>query len=210
MGECTRLTRIKKGKRRDSIISPRQGPQHSGRQDLIHLAMNCMNAINVNIWIYSHDVRDPDKQLLAQQLIATVRPLALPWQVGCEFIAACRKLAASGFDDTMAWSALGDMKAMANVILLPTPRTVAGNSGQAGSALAFLLGCVVGQRLYSRWSSNPVHRGYGCPSRNRRLVSRQSFPGQSISVNKLRRWERTGPPLNAGICSACCSRAKEG
>jgi predicted nucleic acid-binding protein len=47
-----------------------------------------MNVLDTNIWLYSHDTRDPHKQAIAQQLIATVRPLALPWQVGCEFIAA--------------------------------------------------------------------------------------------------------------------------
>jgi len=42
-----------------------------------------MIALDKNIWLYSHDTRDPRKQALAQRLIATVRPLALPWQVGC-------------------------------------------------------------------------------------------------------------------------------
>jgi hypothetical protein len=51
-----------------------------------------MNAVDTNVWLYSHDTRDPRKQALAQQLIASTRPLALPWQVGCEFIAASRKL----------------------------------------------------------------------------------------------------------------------
>lgn len=80
-----------------------------------------MNAIDTNIWIYSHDDRDLHKQLVAQQLIASVRPLALPWQVGCEFIAASRKLAALGFDEAKAWLALAKMQAMADAILLPTP-----------------------------------------------------------------------------------------
>jgi predicted nucleic acid-binding protein len=44
-----------------------------------------MNAIDTNVWLYSHDTRDPHKQGIAQQLIATMRPLALPWQVGCEY-----------------------------------------------------------------------------------------------------------------------------
>lgn len=56
-----------------------------------------MNAIDTNVWLYGQDTRDPQKQAIAQQLIATTRPLALPWQVGCEFIAASRKLAAVGF-----------------------------------------------------------------------------------------------------------------
>jgi predicted nucleic acid-binding protein len=81
-----------------------------------------MNALDTNIWIYSHDGRDPHKQQIAQQLIASVQPLALPWQVGCEFIVATRKLSTQGFDEAKAWLALEKMQAMADVILLPTPQ----------------------------------------------------------------------------------------
>jgi predicted nucleic acid-binding protein len=80
-----------------------------------------MNAIDTNVWLYSHDTRDPVKQAIAQQLIATTRPLALPWQVGCEFIAASRKLAMVGFTEAHAWSALGAMQVLADVVLLPVP-----------------------------------------------------------------------------------------
>jgi predicted nucleic acid-binding protein len=78
-----------------------------------------MNALDTNIWLYSHDTRDPLKQRLAQQLIAAVRPLALPWQVGCEFVAASRKLAATGFTESQAWAALAVMRTLADVIVLP-------------------------------------------------------------------------------------------
>jgi predicted nucleic acid-binding protein len=81
-----------------------------------------MNAIDTNVWIYSHDGRDPAKQLVAQELIASVRPLALPWQIGCEFLAASRKLAAHGFDEAKAWQALAHMHAMADAVLLPVPQ----------------------------------------------------------------------------------------
>jgi predicted nucleic acid-binding protein len=80
-----------------------------------------MNAIDTNVWLYSHDTRDPRKQGIAQQLIATTRPLALPWQVGCEFVAASRKLATAGFTESQAWAALAIMQAIADVILLPVP-----------------------------------------------------------------------------------------
>ncbi len=80
-----------------------------------------MNAIDTNVWLYSHDARDPRKQALAQQLIATVRPLVLPWQVGCEFIAASRKLAAVGFTEAHAWAALATMRILADALLLPVP-----------------------------------------------------------------------------------------
>src|SRR6266849_4374315 len=80
-----------------------------------------MNVIDTNIWLYSHDLRDPRKQGIAQQLIATTRPLALPWQVGCEFVAASRKLAVVGFTESQAWAALAAMQVLADVILLPAP-----------------------------------------------------------------------------------------
>jgi predicted nucleic acid-binding protein len=80
-----------------------------------------MNAIDTNVWLYSHDTRDPLKQGIAQQLIAATRPLALPWQVGCEFVAASRKLAAAGFTEAQAWAALALMGTLADVIMLPVP-----------------------------------------------------------------------------------------
>jgi predicted nucleic acid-binding protein len=80
-----------------------------------------MNAIDTNIWLYSHDGRDPREQQIAQQLVTTIRPLALPWQVGCEFIAASRKLVSQGFDEGKAWLALATMQAMAHRILIPEP-----------------------------------------------------------------------------------------
>ncbi len=79
-----------------------------------------MNAIDTNVWLYLHDTRDPRKQAIAQQLIATA-PLALPWQVGCEFVAASRKLAAVGFTEAQAWAALTAMQTLADVVLLPVP-----------------------------------------------------------------------------------------
>lgn len=78
-----------------------------------------MNVIDMNIWLYSHDTRDLRKQTIAQQLIATLRPMALPWQVGCEFIAGSRKLAPQGFDEAKAWLALSAMQGIANGVLLP-------------------------------------------------------------------------------------------
>ena len=78
-----------------------------------------MNALDTNIWLYFHDKRDPRKQAVAKQLTATVRPLVLPWQVGCEFIAGSRKLVHLGFTETQAWSALAAMEALADAVLLP-------------------------------------------------------------------------------------------
>ena len=75
---------------------------------------------------------------MAQSLIATLRQLALPWQVGCEFIAASRKLAPMGFDESKAWSALADMQGMASVVLMPSaPLWPATQSLQSRHSLSF-------------------------------------------------------------------------
>ena len=84
--------------------------------------MNSMNAIDTNIWLYTHDPREPKKQAEAKQLIGAIQSLALPWQVGCEFIATNRKLASQGFDEAKAWLALAAMQKMATKILLPSPQ----------------------------------------------------------------------------------------
>ena len=78
-----------------------------------------MNAHDTNIWIYTHDARDPVKQLKAQQVIAATQPFALLWQVGCEFLAASRKLQALGFTEDNAWQALLDMQVAAVITLFP-------------------------------------------------------------------------------------------
>ncbi|HVC95409.1 MAG TPA: PIN domain-containing protein [Pirellulales bacterium] len=80
-----------------------------------------MIAIDTNIWIYSHDSRDPAKQSTAISLIATARPMSLPWQVGCEFVAASRKLGPAGFSAEDAWKALEAMQVMAHSVVLPIP-----------------------------------------------------------------------------------------
>ena len=123
------------------------GPPRSDRPALIPRAMSFMNVLDTNIWIYSHDTRDPHKQARAQQLIATVRPLALPWQVGCEFIAACRKLAPAGFTETQAWSALIAMARLGRYHSPSRPRFVARNASPPGALFPILLGRPLGGRL---------------------------------------------------------------
>src|SRR5437016_2677729 len=78
-----------------------------------------MNALDTNVWLYLHDSRDLGKQAVAQQLVAATRPLVLPWQVGCEFIAASRKLTSLGFTENHAWAALTAMQSLADSIVLP-------------------------------------------------------------------------------------------
>src|SRR5260221_693200 len=78
-----------------------------------------MNAVDSNIWIYRHDSRDVAKQRTAEQLVKSLQSQVLLWQVGCEFIAASRKLAHLGFTEDQAWDALADMQSIASLIVLP-------------------------------------------------------------------------------------------
>jgi predicted nucleic acid-binding protein len=80
-----------------------------------------MNAIDTNVWIYCHDTRDREKQQTAQDLVSTVGSIVLLWQVGCEFIAAARKLEFLGFRPEDAWDALADMQTMATRVVMPIP-----------------------------------------------------------------------------------------
>jgi len=80
-----------------------------------------MNALDTNVWLYCHDTRDTRKQDIAQRLVGEVTPMALLWQVGCEFVAAAGKLEQFGFTREQAWAALADMQTMADVIIMPHP-----------------------------------------------------------------------------------------
>jgi predicted nucleic acid-binding protein len=97
-----------------------------------------MNAIDTNVWIYRYDTRDPAKQHLAIDLLTQVRPWFLVWQVGCEFVAASRKLAGVGFSEADAWRALADMLNNVDQVLLPDPQLWAeAQSVQSKHALSF-------------------------------------------------------------------------
>ena len=62
-----------------------------------------MNAVDTNILIYVHDDRDPAKQATAYALVQALTSAVLLWQVACEYIAASRKIASSGYSIDMAW-----------------------------------------------------------------------------------------------------------
>jgi predicted nucleic acid-binding protein len=78
-----------------------------------------MIAIDTNIWLYCHDVRDPRKQKLAKTLVRDSLQIALPWQVGCEFIAASRKLGSAEFSIDLAWKSLATKGGMVHQVILP-------------------------------------------------------------------------------------------
>ena len=65
-----------------------------------------MNAVDTNILIYSCDQRDVGAQTKAREVMRSLVEPVLLWQVGCEFIAASRKLADQGFTQQAAWAQL--------------------------------------------------------------------------------------------------------
>lgn len=78
-----------------------------------------MNAVDTNVLIYSRDPRDPSKQAVANNLLASLTDGVLLWQVACEYLAASRKLERFGYDLTQALADVSDMRA-AWLTVLPT------------------------------------------------------------------------------------------
>jgi hypothetical protein len=56
-----------------------------------------MNAVDTNVLFYARDPRDPRKQRIASDLVASLTDGALLWQVACEFLFASRKLEQFGY-----------------------------------------------------------------------------------------------------------------
>jgi predicted nucleic acid-binding protein len=56
-----------------------------------------MNAVDTNVLFCAHDSRDPNKQKIAAELIASLNDGALLWQVACEYLWASRKLETLGY-----------------------------------------------------------------------------------------------------------------
>lgn len=69
-----------------------------------------MNAVDTNILIYSRDPRDPRKQSAANSLLTSLTDAVLLWQVACEYVAASRKLAQFGYDQSQAMADVSDMR----------------------------------------------------------------------------------------------------
>lgn len=69
-----------------------------------------MNAVDTNVLIYAHDPRDTVKQNIAIELIESVADAVLVWQVACEFLNASRKLEKFGFQQSVAWSEINELR----------------------------------------------------------------------------------------------------
>ncbi len=69
-----------------------------------------MNAVDTNILIYVNDSRDPAKQGVAISLISALTEGVLLWQVGCEYLAAGRKLESLGYNRAQAYQYIRDLQ----------------------------------------------------------------------------------------------------
>jgi predicted nucleic acid-binding protein len=104
-----------------------------------------MNVIDTNVWIYLNDRRDPRKHAIAKNVVDTCTNLILPWQVGCEFISASKKLVPFGFTEEDSWDTLLDMQNTAVGILLPQPDDwIEARSLQKSHTLSFWDAILVG------------------------------------------------------------------
>jgi predicted nucleic acid-binding protein len=69
-----------------------------------------MNAVDTNVLLYVQDPRDPGKQAIAAALVSSMVDGVLMWQVACEFLAASKKLAATGFTRDQARQYIRDLR----------------------------------------------------------------------------------------------------
>jgi predicted nucleic acid-binding protein len=72
--------------------------------------MSFMNAVDTNILLYARDPHDLRKQAIARALLDSFSDGVLLWQVACEYIAASRKLAPTGFQIAEAWQDIRDLR----------------------------------------------------------------------------------------------------
>ncbi len=79
-----------------------------------------MNGFDTNVFVYACERSDPRRQRVALDLIDSTKDGIMVWQVACEFIAACRKLAEQGFTQAMAWKRLTEFLDVLPLVL-PNP-----------------------------------------------------------------------------------------
>ena len=79
-----------------------------------------MNAVDTNVLIYAHDTRESRKSAIANRLIYNLADGVLLWQVGCEYIAASRKLEPLGYSTEDAWAELRRLRNSGNRLVRRT------------------------------------------------------------------------------------------
>ncbi len=76
-----------------------------------------MNAIDTNVLVYAHDVRDPKKQAIAIALIESLTDATLLWQVACEYLSASKKLEPFGYSREQAWEDVRELRSVWATVL---------------------------------------------------------------------------------------------
>lgn len=71
-----------------------------------------MNAVDTNVLLYAHDPRNPAKQAVALEILASLEDGLLLWQVACEFLSASRKLEPMGYGRDQAWNEISRLRAI--------------------------------------------------------------------------------------------------
>jgi len=79
-----------------------------------------MTGFDTNILIYACDKSKPQRQAAALDLIDATTDGVMLWQVACEFIAVCRKLAGQGFTPAKAWDRLAEFLQVLPLVV-PSP-----------------------------------------------------------------------------------------
>jgi predicted nucleic acid-binding protein len=69
-----------------------------------------MNAVDTNVLVYAHDLRDPEKQAAAISLIESLTDPVLLWQVACEYVSVSKKLEPLGYSREQAWHDIRDLR----------------------------------------------------------------------------------------------------
>ena len=112
-----------------------------------------MNAVDTNVLLYVHDPRDPIKQAVAHQLVASLTNAALIWQVACEYISASRKLAPLGFRQEDAWNELSRLQTLWSAVFPHWDHLRRAEALMASRSISFWDALIIAVCLESRIST---------------------------------------------------------
>ncbi len=70
-----------------------------------------MIAIDTNVLIYAHDLRDERKRRIAIDLVETIDDGVLLWQVACEYLWASREMESQDYSYADAFSDIRELSA---------------------------------------------------------------------------------------------------
>ncbi len=76
-----------------------------------------MNAVDTNVLVYAYDESSPAKRDRARALLASLGDGVLLWQVANEFVAASRKMIATGTEADVIWDRLDEIRTVFPLVL---------------------------------------------------------------------------------------------